>query len=55
MKFNLGDFGKHKNFAPLSLTRPIACLRMGIHTNQERYALLLPDASFGFETEDFVL
>ena len=54
MKFNLGDFGKHKNFAPLSLTRPIACLRMGIHTNQERYALLLPDASFGFETEDYL-
>ena len=54
MKFNLGDFGKHKSFAPLILTRPIACLRMGIHTNLERYKLLLPDASIGFETETYL-
>jgi UDP-N-acetylglucosamine diphosphorylase/glucosamine-1-phosphate N-acetyltransferase len=54
MKFNLSDFGKHKCFAPLSLTRPIACLRMGIHTNLERYKLLLPDALIGFETETYL-
>ena len=54
MKFNLSDFGKHKNFAPLSLTKPIACLRMGIYTNIERYAFYLPEASIGYETEDYL-
>ena len=54
MKFNLSDFGKHKNFAPLSLTKPIACLRMGIFTNTERYTAYLPEAKIGYETEDYL-
>lgn len=54
MKLNLSDFGKHKNFAPLSLTKPIAALRSGIMTNTERYKLFLPDAEIGFETETYL-
>ena len=54
MKFNLSDFGKHKNFAPLSLTKPIGCIRMGIFTNVERYASYLPEAHIGYETEDYL-
>ena len=54
MKFNLSDFGKHKNFAPISLTKPIACIRMGIFTNTERYSAYLPEAQIGYETEDYL-
>ena len=54
MKFNLSDFGKHENFAPISLTKPIACIRMGIFTNVERYASYLPEAHIGYETEDYL-
>ena len=54
MKFNLSDFGKHKNFAPISLTKPVACIRMGIFTNVERYASYLPEAHIGYETEDYL-
>tara|TARA_B100001287_G_scaffold216740_1_gene185624 strand:- start:2282 stop:3418 length:1137 start_codon:yes stop_codon:yes gene_type:complete len=54
MKFNLSDFGKHKNFAPLSLTKPIGCIRMGIFTNVERYLSYLPEAHIGYETEDYL-
>lgn len=54
MKFNLSDFGKHNNFAPISLTKPIACIRMGIFTNTERYSAYLPEAQIGYETEDYL-
>ena len=54
MKFNLSDNELHLNFAPMSLTRPIACLRMGLFTNVERYQMYLPDAEIGFNTEDYL-
>ena len=54
MKFNLSDNELHLNFAPMSLTRPIACLRMGLFTNVERYQMYLPDAEIGFHTEDYL-
>ena len=54
MKFNLSDNELHLNFAPMSLTRPIACLRMGLFTNIERYEMYLPDAQIGFHTEDYL-
>ncbi|MEJ6687487.1 MAG: putative sugar nucleotidyl transferase [Crocinitomicaceae bacterium] len=54
MKFNLSDFGKHKNFAPLSLTRPIGSIRVGIMTNTQRYAEYLPEAELGFHTESYL-
>lgn len=54
MKFNLSDFGKHKNFAPLSLTKPIAFIRMGIFTNTERYCNYLREIEIGYETEEYL-
>ncbi|MDG2153019.1 MAG: putative sugar nucleotidyl transferase, partial [Crocinitomicaceae bacterium] len=54
MKFNLSDNELHLKFAPISLTRPIACLRMGLFTNIERYQMYLPDAQIGFHTEAYL-
>ncbi|RCL72245.1 MAG: glucose-1-phosphate thymidylyltransferase [Flavobacteriales bacterium] len=54
MKFNLSDNGLHLTFAPLSLTRPIGDIRMGLFTNKERYQMYLPDAEIGFHTEAYL-
>ena len=54
MRIQLHDNNKHLNFAPLSLTRPIGNLRIGILTNDERWRMLLPDALISFETEDYL-
>jgi UDP-N-acetylglucosamine diphosphorylase/glucosamine-1-phosphate N-acetyltransferase len=54
MKIQLHDNDKHLVFAPLTLTRPVGTLRMGILTNDERWQKLLPDALISFETEDYL-
>ena len=54
MKIQLHDNGKHLAFAPLSLTRAIGDLRVGILTNVERWKLLLPNAELSFETENYL-
>jgi len=54
MQINLDDNGLHLRFAPLSLTRPIGNLRMGIFTNDERWKAFLPDAEIGFTTEKYL-
>jgi UDP-N-acetylglucosamine diphosphorylase/glucosamine-1-phosphate N-acetyltransferase len=54
MQINLDDNGLHLRFAPLTLTRPIGNLRMGILTNDERWKLFLPDAEIGFKTEKYL-
>ena len=54
MKINLCDNKLHLSFAPLTLTKPIAELRVGILTNVERYKLFFPNCSFGFTTEPFL-
>ena len=54
MKIQLHDNGKHLELAPLTLTRPVADLRVGILTNVERWKLLLPDAEISFATEDYL-
>ncbi len=54
MKLLLADNGLHLRFAPLTLTRPVANLRMGILTNDERWAELCPDAEIFFETEEYL-
>ena len=51
MQINLDDNGLHLRFAPLTLTRPVGNLRMGILTNDERWKMFLPDAKIGFTTE----
>ena len=54
MQINLDDNGLHLRFAPLTLTRPIGNLRMGILTNDERWKAFLPDAEIGFTTEKYL-
>jgi UDP-N-acetylglucosamine diphosphorylase/glucosamine-1-phosphate N-acetyltransferase len=54
MNINLDDCGLHLRFAPLTLTRPVGNLRVGILTNDERWAKFLPEAEIGFITEAYL-
>lgn len=54
MKLILHDNDLHLRFAPLTLTRPVGNLRMGILTNDERWQQLLPNATIYFETETYL-
>ena len=54
MKINLDDCGLHLRFAPLTLTRPVGNLRIGILTNDERWKTYLPEAEIGFITEYYL-
>lgn len=54
MKINLDDSGKWLRFAPLTLTRPVGDVRMGILSNTERWTLLVPGAEIGFLTEAYL-
>jgi len=54
MKINLDDNGLHLRFAPLTLSRPLGNLRMGIYTNNERWERLLPDCEVGYLTESYL-
>lgn len=55
MKIVLVDNGLHLRFAPLSLTRPIGDLRIGIMTNTERWKLVEPTAEIFYETEAYLI
>jgi UDP-N-acetylglucosamine diphosphorylase/glucosamine-1-phosphate N-acetyltransferase len=54
MKIELDDNGLHLRFAPLSLTRPVGNLRMGIFTNDERWRRFLPDVKISYQTEKYL-
>jgi len=54
MKIVLFDNGLHLRFAPLSLTRPIGDLRIGIMTNTERWKLVEPTAEIFYESEVYL-
>lgn len=54
MKIILHDNGLHLRFAPLTLTRPVGNLRMGILTNDERWSLLISDCTVHFHTEPYL-
>lgn len=54
MNLVLHDNGLHLRFAPLTLTRPVGNLRMGILTNDERWQLFLPEAAVFFQTEAYL-
>lgn len=54
MKILLHDNGLHLRFAPLSLTRPIGNLRIGIMTNDERWKLIEPTAEIFYHTEAYL-
>lgn len=54
MKINIDDNGLHLRFAPLTLSRPVGNLRMGIYTNNERWERLLPECEVGYLTESYL-
>jgi UDP-N-acetylglucosamine diphosphorylase/glucosamine-1-phosphate N-acetyltransferase len=54
MKINLSDNGLHLRFAPLTLTRPVGDLRLGIFTNVERWKQYIPEVEIGFHTEAYL-
>ena len=54
MKLNLDDNKLHLRFAPLTLTRPLGNLRMGILCNNERWKMYIPEAEIGFTTEKYL-
>ena len=54
MKIILADLKAHLRFAPLSLTRPIGDIRVGMFTNYERWSILLPEYQIGFHTESYL-
>lgn len=54
MNILLHDNKLHLRFAPLTLTRPVGNLRMGILTNDERWAKFIPNASVYFNTENYL-
>ncbi len=54
MKIQLHDNNLHLEFAPLSLLKPIADLRMGIYTFKERWEEFFPEASFCYNTESYL-
>jgi len=58
MKIVLSDNGLHKNFRPLTLTRPIAELRFGILTIKETWEKLFLECKinpdFFYETEEYL-
>lgn len=59
MKIFLSDNGLHKNFRPLTLTRPIAELRFGILTIKETWEKLFLECKinpdFFYETEEYLI
>ncbi len=54
MNIRLNDNTNRLDFAPLTLTRPIGNLRMGIMTNDERWAFLLPEVRVFYKTDDYL-
>jgi len=54
MKIVLCDNGLHLRFAPLTLTRPLGAIRMGILTNEERIRIAFPDAEVYYQTEQYL-
>ncbi|MFK7784608.1 MAG: putative sugar nucleotidyl transferase [Crocinitomicaceae bacterium] len=54
MNITLHDNDSWLKFAPLSLTRPVGNLRIGIFTNDERWRYLLAGADIGFGTEEYL-
>jgi len=54
MNITLHDTDNWLKFAPLTLTRPIGNLRMGIFTNDERWKMFFPNVEVGFKSQDYL-
>lgn len=50
----LNDNGLHLRFAPLTLTRPLGDVRVGILTNKERWERWIPEATVSFISESYL-
>ena len=50
----LHDNGLHLRFAPLTLTRPLGDVRVGVLTNKERWERWIPEATVSFITESYL-
>lgn len=50
MHYILSDFGKTADFYPLTLSRPIALLRFGIDTIDEKWRSFLPEGIWSYQT-----
>lgn len=50
----LHDNGLHLRFAPLTLTRPLGDVRVGVLTNKERWERWIPEAAVSFITESYL-
>jgi len=54
MNIILHDLDAHLTFAPLTLTRPVGSLRMGIFTNDQRWKNYFHNAEISFKTEEYL-
>lgn len=54
MKIQLLDNGKHLEFAPLTLLKPLAKLFVGAMTIEKRWNRFFPEAEFSYDTEDYL-
>ncbi len=54
MKILIDDNGLHARFAPLTLTRPVGNIRLGLFTNEERWKIGFPDAEIFYKTEKYL-
>ncbi len=54
MQINFFDDAHAEHLFPLTLTRPTADLRCGIHTVAEKWATLLKPQAWGYDTRDYL-
>lgn len=54
MNLLLADNGKHLEFAPLTLLKPVAKLLVGAFVLEDRWKALFPEALFNYETEPYL-
>ena len=54
MNIVLDDLDNHLVFAPLTLTRPVGNLRMGLFTNNERWQNYFPSADISHQTKGYL-
>ena len=54
MNIILHDLDNHLSFAPMTLTRPVGNLRMGVWTNDERWVNYIKDANVSYATEEYL-
>ena len=54
MRINFVDTDCHLEFAPLSLLKPVSKLWMGCFTFEGRWKFFLENATFGYETVDYL-